>query len=340
MSVLTFGEIMMRLQPTDYQRFTQTNSYKCYYGGGEANVAVSLANFGEDVKFLTKLPLNSLGDACLRALKEHNVNVDHVIRGGERLGLYFSEKGASQRASKIIYDRKNSAINSIDIKEIEMDALFDSVKHFHFTGITPALSNNTLTVLEVLLKEAKDRGVPISCDLNYRNSLWDRQKAEKTMTKLIRYCDILVSNEEECYKVFGLQATSTNIANGTVNLDGYVDIAKEIQMKFSNLKLIAFTLRKSISASINRWSSIIFSGGTSFYSKEYEINVEDRIGSGDAYCAGLIYSLLKGMSKSEAVEFATAASCLKHTIEGDFNEVSVHEIFALVAGDGSGRVQR
>ncbi|MDR0751637.1 MAG: sugar kinase [Christensenellaceae bacterium] len=340
MSVLTFGEIMMRLQPKGFARFTQAASYDSYFGGGEANVAASLANFGVPIKFLTKIPDNFLGDGCMRELKKHNISVDNVIRGGERLGLYFCERGVSQRASKIIYDRKNSAINTIQAEEIDLENLFESIKYFHFTGITPALSGNVLKVLELLLKEAKRRDVIISCDLNYRKSLWDSNTAKETMSYLLKYCDILISNEEECQKVFGIEVQSTNVINGTINTNGYVEIAKKLNKKFSNLKLIAFTLRSSISASVNRWSSIIYSEGINYYSKQYEINVVDRIGAGDAYCAGLIYSLTNNFSRQDTVEFATAASCLKHSIEGDFNNVTVDEVLTLAHGDGSGRVQR
>ncbi|MDR2046435.1 MAG: sugar kinase [Clostridiales bacterium] len=338
--ILTFGEIMMRLQPVGYKRFFQADLYESCFGGGEANVAVSLTGFGEDAAFLTKLPENALGDACIAELKKRGVDTRFIIRGGGRLGLYFSEKGASQRPGRIIYDRKNSSINEISSNEIDFNALFSGVEWFHFSGITAALSQNVLDTLLALLKEAKKRRVTVSCDLNYRKKLWSKQKAGEVMSELIGYSDVLISNEEECKEVFGLEAQGSDIDAGVIDAAGYSALAEVLTDKFRNLKATAFTLRGSVSASVNRWAGVLTTAEGGFRSKEYLVGIVDRVGAGDSFTAGLIYSLINKMHPQYAVDFAAAASCLKHTVEGDFNIASKGEVESLMNGDASGRVQR
>ncbi|MDR1905401.1 MAG: sugar kinase [Clostridiales bacterium] len=338
--IVTFGEIMMRLQPTGYKRFFQTDIYESCFGGGEANVAVSLAELGCDAVFFTRLPDNALADACIADLKKRNVDTKYILRGGDRLGLYFCEKGASQRPSAIIYDRKGSAINGIDLSEADVDGLFSEAEWFHFSGITAALSEKVLDALRALLKEAKKRKITVSCDLNYRKKLWNLQKAGEVMSELMEYTDVLISNEEECKDVFGMEARDTDVNKGRISAEGYAELAKAVMKRFKNLKVAAFTLRSSISASINIWAGVLATSDGCFCSKEYTINVIDRVGAGDSFTAGLIYGLSKGKSPLYTVEFATAASCLKHTVEGDFNITSLAEVEALMSGSGNGRVQR
>ncbi|MDR2266416.1 MAG: sugar kinase [Christensenellaceae bacterium] len=346
--VLTYGEIMLRLQPPGYARLSQAHSFDINYGGAEANFAVSLANFGIDATFFTKIPKGLLGDACLASLNSLRVETKHILRGGERLGIYYVEKGVAQRPSVVIYDRKNSAINDISEAEIsdeKLEEIFKDIRVFHFTGITAALSDSVRRTLIRLLEVAKKHAVIVSCDLNYRKALWDRSTACATMTELMRYVNILISNEDECRDVFGLEAENTNTVKGTLNIAGYEKLAKKLHNKFNSLDYIAFTLRGSISASVNKWSAILSVRGECFRSREYEIDIVDRIGSGDAFCAGLIAGIINpatlGFTKQQQViEFATAASCLKHTIEGDFNRVSLDDVLRLIAGDGSGRVIR
>jgi 2-dehydro-3-deoxygluconokinase len=331
---------MLRLQPPGNKRFTEARSFDACFGGGEANVAVSLAEFGEDAAFFTKLPKNDLADGCVRDLKSRGVNTDFILRGGERMGIYFCEKGASQRPSRIIYDRKGSGINDISLCEADCGKLLEGAEWFHFTGITPALSDSVLRVLEKILKEAKNRGVTVSCDLNFRKKLWSAERARAVMTELMEYTDILISNEEECKSVFGLNAAGTDISAGRLDADGYAEVAAAVCARFPRLKAVAFTLRGSRSADINDWSGILLSGGKCYRSKEYVIRVVDRVGGGDSFSAGLIYSLLNGKDMQYALDFAVAASCLKHSVEGDFNLISVAETEELMNGDGSGRVRR
>jgi 2-dehydro-3-deoxygluconokinase len=356
--IVAFGEIMMRLQPENFKRFFQAEKYEACFGGGEANVAASLSGFSEDAAFLTKLPENALGDACLSELKKRGIETRFILRGGERLGLYFCEKGASQRPSKIIYDRKNSSVNDITAGEIDAEKLFSKTEWFHFSGITAALSEGVLATLRYLLEEAKGRGITVSCDLNYRKKLWSVSRAREVMTELVGLSDVLISNEEECKDVFGLSADGADIEGGVVGADAFAALSRVVMKKFKNLKAVAFTLRGSVSASVNRWGGVLtvrggeflsnseFSekkktdGFSDFHSKEYIVNIIDRVGAGDSFTAGLIYSFLNKKTPSYAVEFAAAASCLKHTVEGDFNVASTDEVEALMNGDGSGRVQR
>lgn len=338
-TAVTFGEIMLRLQPPGYQRFVQANSFEAIYGGGESNVAVSLANYGVNARFVTKLPKNPIGDACLNELRRFGVDTSYIVRGGERLGIYFCEKGASQRPSNVVYDRANSAIATAQMHDFDFDKIFDGADWFHFTGITPALSDSMGEAVLCALKSAKEHGLTVSCDLNYRKKLWSREKAREVMTGLMPYVDVLIANEEDSHDVFGISAPDTDISGGTLSVSGYEWVAKEIVKRYG-LKKVAITMRESISASVNGWSAMLYNTKESFVSKKYMINIVDRVGGGDSFGGGLIYSYLNGADDKTALEFAVAASCLKHTIEGDSNMVSVAEVNALMGGDASGRVKR
>lgn len=340
MSILTIGEIMLRLQPFGYKRFAQADSYEAVFGGGEANVAVSLAQFGEDTQFFTKLPQNPIADKCIGELRRYGVDTSKIVRGGERIGIYFCEKGCSQRPSNVIYDRAHSAISEIEPEDVDVDKLLDKVEWLHWTGITPAISDKTAKVLEIILDKAVEKGIKISCDLNFRKKLWSKQKACEVMSKLVKTVDVLISNEEDCKDVFGIEADNSNISGGKLNKDGYAVLGRKVLSQFPNLKGIAFTLRESYSASCNGWSAIYVTKENVYQSKHYDINIVDRVGGGDSFGAGLIYGLKNNLGEQNALEFAVAASCLKHTVEGDFNVTSVAEVKKLAEGDGSGRVQR
>ncbi|MDD3765691.1 MAG: sugar kinase [Eubacteriales bacterium] len=337
--VVTFGEIMLRLQTPAHQRFIQAQSLEATFGGGEANVAVSLANYGLNPYFVTKIPKNPIGDACVAELRKHNVGTEYIARGGERLGIYFIEKGASQRASQVVYDRAHSSISTATAEDFDWDTILDGAKWFHFTGITPALGDSAAELTLEACKKAKEKGVTVSCDLNYRKKLWSTEKACEVMSKLMPYVDVLIANEEDSEKVFGIKAAGTNITGGHLSDEGYKDVAKQLVEKFG-FKKVAITLRESISASINNWAAMLYDGKEFYKSKKYEMTVIDRVGGGDSFGGGLIYSLLSGFDMQDTIEFAVAASCLKHSIEGDFNLVSADEVKNLAKGDGSGRVQR
>ena len=337
--VITFGEIMLRLEPHGYYRFLQANCYDAVYGGGEANVAVSLANFGLDVAFVSKLPAHPIGQGAVNSLRQLGVDTSRIVRGGDRVGIYFLEKGASQRPSQVVYDRAGSAIATAGMEDFRWDEIFEGADWFHFTGITPALGGNLPKLCEAACIEAKKRGITISCDLNYRKKLWTRDQARETMTRLSQYVDICIANEEDAKDVFGIQASGSDIQGGKLSREGYNDVAKQLVERFGFRK-VAITLRGSISANDNVWAAMLYNGQEFFYSKSYNVHIVDRVGGGDSFGAGLIYSLLTGKSDQAALEFAVAASCLKHTIEGDFNMVSVDEVEKLAGGDGSGRVQR
>jgi len=337
--VITFGEIMLRLAPEGYYRFTQAEKFGATYGGGEANVAVSLANYGVDASFVSKLPKHDIGQSAVNSLRRFGVGTDMIVRGGDRVGIYFLEKGASQRASKVIYDRANSAIATATTADFDWDKIFDGATWFHFTGITPALGDNVANICLQAVKAAKDKGITVSCDLNYRKNLWSREKAGEVMATLMPYVDVCIANEEDASDVFGIKADNTDITSGKVNHEGYKDVAKKLAGRFG-FKKVAITLRGSISANDNDWAAMLYEDSNYYFSKTYRVHIVDRVGGGDSFGAGLIYSQLKGFAPQESVEFAVAASCLKHTIEGDFNLVSVDEVNKLATGDGSGRVQR
>lgn len=336
---VTFGEIMLRLAPPEYLRFVQTNIFEAVYGGGEANVAISLANFGLNAAFVTKLPKNPIGDAAINELRRYGVDTQHIARGGERIGIYFCEKGASVRPSKVVYDRAHSSISEAKVGDIDWKAAFEGAEWFHFTGITPALGDNVAELTEEACKTAKEMGLTVSCDLNFRKKLWTSEKAGRVMGKLMQYVDVVIANEEDAEKVFGIKAPETDVIAGELNMEGYKYVAKELMNRF-NLKAVAITLRESISASDNNWSAMLYDGKEYLFSKKYKLHIVDRVGGGDSFGAGLIYSLVTGKDSRDALEFAVAASALKHTIHGDANHVSVEEVEALKAGDASGRVQR
>ncbi len=337
--VVTFGEIMLRLNPEGYLRIPQAESFMASYAGGEANVAVSLANYGEDVSFVTYVPDNPVGQSAVNALRHWGVDTSFMMKGGKRLGIYFVEKGASQRASKVVYDRAGSSVAESTVRDYDWDKIFDGADWFHWTGITPALSDSLAEVCLEACKKAKEKGITISCDLNYRKNLWSNEKAKKVMSTLVPYVDVLIANEEDAKDVFGIQAEDTDIEKGELSSEGYVSVAKQLVSAFG-CKVVAITLRGSISASDNNWSAMIYDGKNAHTAKNYLIRIVDRVGGGDSFGGGLIYALRKGYDPAKAVEFATAASCLKQTIEYDFNLVSVKEVEALMNGNGSGRVQR
>lgn len=337
--VITFGEIMLRLAPEGYYRFLQADKYGATYGGGEANVAVSLANFGLDASFVTKLPSHEIGEAAVNSIRRFGVDTSMIVRGGERVGIYFLEKGASQRPSKVIYDRAGSSISTAIKQDFDWDKIFEGVDWFHFTGITPALGDNVADICLEACKVAKNKGITISCDLNYRKKLWSREHACKIMSELCKYVDVCIANEEDASDVFDIKAEHTNINGGIIDHEAYRDVAKKLENKFG-FKAVAITLRSSISANDNKWAAMLYMNNEFYFSKSYNIHIVDRVGGGDSFGAGLIYSLLNGFDGQNAIEFAVAASCLKHTIEGDFNMVTVDEVLKLAGGDGSGRVQR
>ena len=337
--VVTFGEIMLRLAPEGYLRFIQVSSYGATYGGGEANVAVSLANFGMDAAFVTRLPNHEIGQAAVNSLRSYGVDTSKIVRGGDRVGIYFLEKGASQRPSKVIYDRAGSAIASAESRDFDWDKILDGVSWFHFTGITPALGDNVADICMDALKACKNKGITVSCDLNYRKNLWSRDKAKEVMGKLMPLVNICIANEEDAHDVFGIQAKGTDVTSGALSHNAYKEVAKELADKFG-FKMTAITLRESISASDNNWAAMLYDGKEYYFSKKYPVHIVDSVGGGDSFGAGLIYSFMQNMGAQEALEFAVAASCLKHSIEGDFNLVSVAEVKNLAGGDASGRVQR
>ena len=337
--VVTFGELMLRLAPESYLRFVQSNKYEATFGGAEANVAVSLANYGLHAAFVSKLPTHEIGQAAVNSLRQFGVDTSMVVRGGERVGIYYCEKGASQRPSKVVYDRAYSAISMAKKADFDWNAIFEGVTWFHFTGITPALSDEVAEICEIACKAAKERGITISCDLNYRKKLWSREKAGEVMGKLCQYIDYCIANEEDAKDVFGIEADNTDIYGGKLNRDGYISVAKKLTDRFG-FKGVAITLRESKSANDNDWSAMLYTEGEAYFSKKYSMHIVDRVGGGDSFGAGLIYSMVSGFDAQRTIEFAVAASCLKHTIEGDYNMVSVAEVQNLAGGDASGRVQR
>lgn len=337
--IITFGEIMLRLTPQGYLRFSQNDVMQATFGGGEANVAVSLANYGMDVAFVTKLPNNDIGQAAVNSLRYFGVDTSKITSGGNRVGIYYLEKGASQRPSKVIYDRAYSAISMAKKSDFDWDAIFEGAKWFHFTGITPALGKNVSEICLEACQKAKEKGLTISCDLNYRKNLWTTDEAERTMEKLVEYVDVCIANEEDAEKVFGIKASNTDVTSGKLNHEGYKEVAKKLADRFK-CKYVAITLRTSLSANDNKWAAMLYDGNEYHISKEYSIHIVDRVGGGDSFGGGLIYGLYTGMEAKKTLEFAVAASCLKHTVEGDYNHVSVEEVKKLMSGDGSGRVQR
>ena len=337
--IVTFGEMMLRLAPVGYDRFVQAKEFGAVYGGGEANVAVSLANYGKNTYFVTKLPKHEIGQAAVNELRRYGVDTQYITRGGDRVGIYFCEKGASQRPSKVIYDRAYSAISEAKKEDFNWDKIMEDVEWFHFTGITPALGDNIASITMDAILAAKKAGATVSVDLNYRKKLWSTEKAGRVMEELVKHCDVVIANEEDAEKVFGIKAEGTDITGGTLSDEGYKKVSAELVSRFG-LKCAAITLRESISASENNWSAMLYDGTNFYKSKKYSIHIVDRVGGGDSFGAGLIYGLTSGYDMQKSLEFAVAASCLKHTIEGDANHVSISEVESLMGGDASGRVQR
>lgn len=341
MRVITFGEILLRLAAPGYTKLFQNGSMDTSFCGGEVNVAVSLAIFGLDSAFVTKVPNNDVGYAAINSIKYFGVDTDNVIYGDGRMGLYYLEKGASQRPSKVIYDRAQSAIALACKKDFDWDKIFTGAQWFHWTGINPALSDELAEICEIACKEAKRKGLIVSCDLNYRAMLWSSEKAQKTMAPLMKYVDICICNEEDAEKVLGIAPGNNDIQSGKLNKDGYISVAKELSSRYG-CKKVAITLRESYSSSRNGWSAMLYDSNEekAFFSTQYDIQIIDRVGGGDSFTAGLIYAVSTGMQNQEAIEFAVAASCLKHTIEGDFNRTSVDDVKRLLSNGGGGRIQR
>ena len=338
--VITFGEIMMRLNPPGYQRFVQTSVFEATYAGGEANVAVSLANYGNEVAFVSKVPEHEIGQNAVNALRRYGVDTGMMLRGGPRLGVYYCEKGASQRGSKVIYDRAGSSIAIAKRDEFDWDVIFDGVDWFHFTGITPALGGEMPEVCLDACKAAKAKGITVSCDLNYRGKLWSREIAGEVMGQLMPYVDVCIANEEDAKDVFGIEAANTDINSGKLDSEGYISVAKQLVERF-DFKAVAITLRGSISASDNNWSGMLYVDEKAYFARNYLIRLVDRVGGGDSFGGGLIHAMRKWTDDpQQQIEFAVAASCLKQATEYDFNLATEKEVLALVGGNASGRVQR
>lgn len=340
--IVTFGEIMLRLSTPGNQRFVQSDRFDVSYGGGEANVAVSLAGYGLESYFVSRLPKHEMGEAALQSVRRFGVKTDYIKRGGDRLGIYFLETGASQRPSKVIYDRAGSAISEIDSAQIDWGAIFDGKNWFHWTGITPALGKKVAACLKDACVAAKKAGVTISCDLNFRSKLWSEKEAQSVMNPLMEYVDVCIANEEDAQKSLGFSAGATNVEGADLDEEGYSTLVKSMKKQY-DFQTVAITLRESYSASKNGWSAILHDDKDCREPKRstrYEIEIVDRVGGGDSFASGLIYGLLIKENSFDALEFAVAASCLKHTIPGDFNLVKVDEVEKLMSSGGSGRVER
>lgn len=340
--VITMGEIMLRLSTPSHERFIQADNFDVNYGGGEANVAVSLAGFGHDAQFVTAVPDNEIGECALAALRKYQVGTKYVAKEGERLGIYFLESGSSVRPSEVIYDRTHSSISTVRPEAFDFDQIFEGVDWFHFTGITPAISDSAAELTEAVLKKAKEHGVKVSVDLNFRKKLWTSEKAQQVMTRLMKYVDVCIGNEEDANLVLGFKPEGSDVTSGNLKLSGYQSIFEQMTQKFG-FEYCVSSLRVSRSASDNGWSACIYSGKTGefYHSREYSITpIVDRVGGGDSFAAGVICGLLDGKDFKEALEFGVAASALKHTIPGDVNLVTRKEVETLAGGDASGRVQR
>lgn len=331
--VITFGELMLRLSPENNERFTQAHTYEAVYGGGEANTAVSLANFNVDTSYVTKLPNHTIGQSAINSLRKYGVGVEHIVRGGDQIGIYFLEKKTSQRPTNVVYNRKGSAIAMAEESDFDWDKIFDGATWFHFSGITPAISDNMAKITLLACKAAKAKGLTVSCDLNYRSKLWSKEKANKVMSEICKYIDICIANEDDALGIFDM-----DFSNPDCEKNAYV--AKKLIEKFPNFKLVASVWRIETSITTFKLQSMVYTADKAYYSKEYYMNILDYIGAGDAYCAGIIYSLLNGYDAQKMVEFSNAASCLKHTVSGDFNLVSVDEVNRLAFAEAGNEVQR
>ena len=338
--IVGFGDFLLRLSPPGYRRFSQAQSFETYYTGAEANVCASLAILGNRTAFVTRVPDNPIAETGLGELRRLGVDVGHVVRGGGRLGIYYCEKGASQRPSKVVYDRMHSGITDARRRDFDWPKLLKGAGYFHFTGITPALGGELPRICEDACRAAKAVGARISCDLNYRKNLWDTRTASRVMTGLLKSVDHLIANEEDAEKVLGIRADDSDVTNGRLSRDGYIGVAHKLMEAFPNLRTVAITLRRSISASDNVWGALLCSRNGVYFSRDYNIHIVDRVGGGDSFAAGLLHSIAHGFGPQETIDFAVAASCLKHSIELDVNLSTEEEIRNLMAGDGSGRVQR
>lgn len=334
-----FGDYMLRLNPEGYLRFLQADRFVANYTGAEANVCVSLAMMGMNAAFVTRLPENDIAAAGVAQLRKLGVDTRHIAYGGDRMGVFYVEKGASQRPSKVVYDRKYTSIATCSYEDFDWDAIFDGATHFHMTGITPALSKTIPAVCIQVCRKARELGLTVSCDLNYRKNLWTEAEAKACMTQLMPYIDVLTANEEDAEKVLGIRARDTDVTAGKLSREGYIDVAEQISAAYGT-RMVAVTLRRSISASDNEWSAMLYTGGQAYFSKTYRIHLVDRVGGGDSFTAGLLYGLMNEYGPQETIEYAAAASCLKQTMELDFNLSTAEEVKRLVAGDSSGRVQR
>lgn len=337
--VVTLGEIMLRLSTPDYKRFVQADSFDITYGGGEANVAAALCNYGLNGTFVSKVPAHAIGQAALNHLRRYGVDTQYIVRGGDRLGIYFLETGASMRASQVIYDRAHAAISEVELNEFDFDKILDGASWFHTTGITPALSDKAAALTEAALKAARAKGITTSIDLNYRKKLWSKEKAREVMGRLCMHVDVCIGNEEDADTTLGFKAKDSDVTKGELNIEGFKDVFRQMKDKFG-FKYIASSLRESHSASDNGWSALLYDGKEFYHTKKYEVRIIDRVGSGDSFASGLIYGLVTGMSMKDAAEFGVAASALKHTIPGDLNHATLSDVQGLMKGDASGRVQR
>lgn len=337
--IVTLGEIMLRLSTPDFKRFVQADSFDVTYGGGEANVAAALCNYGLNGTFVTKVPNNPIGQSAINHLRRYGVDTQYIARGGDRLGIYFLETGASMRASQVVYDRAGASIADVDISEFDFDKILEGASWFHTTGITPALSDKAAALTEAALKAAKAKGITTSIDLNFRKKLWTKEKARVIMTRLCEHVDVCIGNEEDADLCLGFKAAHTDVTKGELNLEGFKDVFKQMKDRFG-FKYIASSLRESHSASDNGWSALVYDGKEFYHTKKYEVRIVDRVGSGDSFASGFIYGLVTGMPMPEAAEFGVAASALKHTIPGDLNHATLSDVKDLMKGDGSGRVQR
>jgi len=341
-SIVTFGELMLRLSTPGYSRFLQADKFLITFGGGEANVAVALACFGEDAYFVSRFPENEIGEAALQSIRRYGVNTRYVLHGGDRLGVYFLETGASQRPSKVIYDRAGSAVTEMDGKMADWDEIFEGKDWFHWTGITPALGKKPQQAIVAACKAAEKAGVTISCDLNFRSKLWTEKEAQSVMNPLMEYVNVCIANEEDAQRSLGFEAGATDVEGADLDEAGYFQLARELKESYG-FERVAITLRESFSASMNGWSAVLHDEqdcSEPVRSTRYEINIVDRVGGGDSFASGLIYGLLNKTDSKDALEFAVAASCLKHTIPGDYNLINADEVEKIVKSGGSGRVER
>ena len=339
MKFVGFGEIMVRLAPDGYLRFPQVDHFNINYTGAEANMCVSLSYMGMDTEFVTRLPENDIADCAMRKMAMYGVDTSHVVRGGDRIGLYYLERGASQRPSKVIYDRKHTAISEARPEDFDWDEIFRDADWFHFTGITVPLGPRLGEICRQACVAAKEHGVKVSCDLNYRKALWTPEQAQQVMRPLMPYVDVLIANEEDVEKVLGVNAPDTDITAGKLSPEGYEQVARQLTEAYG-FSAVGITMRGSISASVNEWSGLLYTGGKCYRSPKYTIQLVDRVGGGDSFASGLIYGFLHEFDAQKTLDFAVAASCLKQSIEYDFNLSTVEEVFRLMGGDGSGRVQR